>query len=102
MHAVLSAIRDGKLLDVMACLAQADMCDWIEERGLLFGEVFLVIINMGEKAIFCKSRVDLAGSDPLIAVSHVERGTMEDEAPRWAQGLPTWEIPFWMVKIGEK
>lgn len=101
MHAVLSAVREGRMLDVMAFVAQADICDWIEEEGLLFGRTFLVVLGMGEKAIFCKSRVDMSGSDPVIGVDRVEHGT-EGATPAWGLDLPTWEMPFWMMEIGGK
>jgi hypothetical protein len=100
MHAVLSAIKRGKVLDVMTYFAQAEMCDWIEEQGLLFGGDFLILINMGDKAMFCESSVDMSTEDPLISVTSVEQGK-EELPPKWASGLPTWEIPFWMMEIGD-
>ena len=102
MHAVLSSIREGKLMDVMSVLAQAEMCDWIEENDLLFGGHFLVVIDMGEKVIFCECRVDLSQEDPLITTERVDRGKNRADIPGWAPELPTWEIPFWMMEIGEK
>jgi len=84
-------MESGAVIDCLSIQAQAKLCDWIENKDLLCGGEFGIVIRISNKVERrCVCCVDMSGDEPLVKI--VKSEFCAPNGRRDVNGLPTFIV----------